>query len=175
MSQARTPEIRLVEVDRLVPFEGNPRKCGKDQLERLARSIEGFGFVEPIIAWDAPELGDDGQLLVIVGHQRLEAARQCGKKKVPVIIYPFSDRREALEYNVASNRLAEMSSWDWKKLGELIEYLDIGDGVDLELTGWTNEELEDIVTGGFKPKESTESSEESREIECPKCGYRWQS
>jgi len=29
MSQARTPEIRLVEVDRLVPFEGNPRKCGR--------------------------------------------------------------------------------------------------------------------------------------------------
>lgn len=137
-------KIEHVAIERLVPYEGNPRIEGSDQVERITESLKGFGFVEPVIAFADPA-ATDGQLTVVVGHQRLKAAHKNKDKTVPVIIYPFKDLRTALAYNIASNRLAELSSWDHQKLNENFEFLDVGD-LDLGLTGFSTEEVEDHVT-----------------------------
>lgn len=137
-------KLELVDIDRLVPYEGNPRIEGSDQVERIVESLKGFGFVEPVIAFANPA-SKDGQLTVIVGHQRLKAAQEKKEKRVPTVIYPFKDLRTALAYNIASNRLGELSSWDHQKLNENFEFLDVGN-LDLGLTGFTLEEVEDHVT-----------------------------
>lgn len=67
-----------VPIERLRPFEGNPRKIGASSLEKLRRSIEEFGFTNPILA----QRGAD---LVIAGHQRLKATQAAGLREVPVI------------------------------------------------------------------------------------------
>ena len=107
----------------------------------LAISIKGFGFVEPIIGWR----NEKNEAEIIVGHQRRDAARKQGLEKVPIIFFPFKDREEAIAYNIMSNRAAELSDWDFPKLKEDLEFLDTGN-IDLGLTGFTTEKIEDLMT-----------------------------
>ncbi|MCA9185217.1 MAG: ParB N-terminal domain-containing protein, partial [Planctomycetales bacterium] len=56
-------------VDRLVPYDKNPR-LNDDAVEAVARSIQEFGFRQPIV------VDDEG--VIIIGHTRLKAARKLG-------------------------------------------------------------------------------------------------
>ena len=59
--------IQKISVDKLNPAEYNPRKDlkpGDKEYEKLKRSIEEFGYVEPVI-WNQ-KTGN-----VVGGHQRL--------------------------------------------------------------------------------------------------------
>ena len=166
----KKPAVRMemVAISELVPYEGNPRSASRAAISRLEKSLGEFGFVEPIIGWR----DEEGRPLVIAGHQRLKAAAERGEKKVPVIIYPFKSRRQAVAYNVASNRLAELSDWDYPKLKENIELLDTGE-IDLEVTGFSSEEMEGLISwagkGYGEDKEMGEGSVKT-ENKCPKCG-----
>ena len=107
----------------------------------LAISIKGFGFVEPIIGWR----NEKNEAEIIVGHQRRDAALKEGMKRVPIIFFPFKDREEAIAYNIMSNRAAELSDWDFPKLKDDLEFIDTGN-IDLGLTGFTPEKIEDLMT-----------------------------
>ena len=80
MSQAagNVLEIQNIEITALRPDPYNPRSISDAELEALTRSIQEFGFVDPVIA-----RREDGT--VIAGHQRLVAARRLGFDTVPVI------------------------------------------------------------------------------------------
>lgn len=168
-SRRTAPKLRMVSLDRLVPYEGNPRIEGKEQVERIQLSLEGYGFVEPVIAFEDEKL-PGGMLMVVVGHQRLKAAAAHGEKAVPTIVYPFRNKRHAVGYNIASNRLAEMSSWDIPKLKENIEYLDTGE-LDLELTGFSEPEIVKFIT--WTKNKGGKEEEPGTANKCPKCGYEW--
>lgn len=165
--------IKLVDVKNLVPYDGNPRIEGKGQIDVLQQSLTGYGFVEPIIAYDDPEL-PEGKFLLIVGHKRYKAVLKNNEKRVPVIVYPFENRQQAIAYCLASNKTAEMSRWDMPKLKDNIELLDTGE-FNLELTGWKLPAIEDLMTWTKEPKAKEESicPEEKKETVCPKCGHSW--
>ena len=73
-----TSDAAAVYVDpgTLTPWEQNPRD-NEEAIDKVARSIERFGFASPIIARTA-----DGR--VIAGHTRLAAALRLDLKDVPV-------------------------------------------------------------------------------------------
>lgn len=137
-------KLELVEVGRLVPYEGNPRTAGEDALKRLEGSLREYGFVEPVIAFEDPDL-PPGKLLMVVGHQRLKAALARKERRVPVVVYPFKSKAQALAYNIASNRLAELGDWDFPKLKDNIELLDTG-ALDIETIGFSLQEIENLMT-----------------------------
>ncbi len=56
----------------------NPRRHPPAQIRSLVRSIQEFGWTNPILA--------DATGEVIAGAGRLDAARACGEKTVPVIV-----------------------------------------------------------------------------------------
>ena len=62
-------------VETLVPYARNPRN-NTAAIDAVKASIAEFGFRQPIVV--------DEKLVVIVGHTRLEAAKQLGLKTVPV-------------------------------------------------------------------------------------------
>jgi ParB-like chromosome segregation protein Spo0J len=64
--------IKQIPVDQVIPYEDNPRK-NQDAVAAVAASIEEFGFQQPIVT--------ASEMVVIVGHTRLMAARQLGLKK----------------------------------------------------------------------------------------------
>lgn len=61
----------------LRPYSGNARTHSPKQIKQIARSIERFGFNNPVLI--------DDEDLIIAGHGRVEAARQLRMKTVPCV------------------------------------------------------------------------------------------
>ena len=120
----------------LHPAEYNPRielKPGDPAYEKIARSIEQFGYVDPLV------VNKDGT--VIGGHQRLRVLKDLGATEADVVVLDLDkDHEKAL--NIALNKIT--GDWDPVKLTELIGELDL-DGYDLSLTGYSEKELEAIL------------------------------
>ena len=124
--------IEYVPIGQLKPFDGNPRKISDKGLEKLQRSVEEFGFVNPILA-------QRGTNMIIAGHQRLKAAKAAGLTEVPVVWLDMDDAT-AKAYNIADNRLQDEAEWDDELLASLLEELEAED-FDLSLTGLGPDEL----------------------------------
>jgi DNA modification methylase len=125
-------------IERLLPYAGNARIHGADQIARIAASIARFG-------WTVPALVDERGVLV-AGHGRLLAARHLGLKEVPVIRLDHLTDAEARAYRIADNKLTEIAGWDEAALAAELERLG-EDGFDLSLTGFDEEEIGRLLDG----------------------------
>lgn len=117
----------------LHPADYNPRKDlkpGDKQYEKLARSIEEFGYVEPIV-WNR-RTGN-----IIGGHQRLKVLIEKGYTEVEAVELDLSDQEERI-LNVALNKIT--GRWDTEKLISVLE--ELKDQDEMQLTGFEDWELE---------------------------------
>jgi len=129
------PKIVTIETELLIPTN-YARTHTKRQIRQIARSIERFGFTNPIL------IDDNRQILA--GHGRLEAARLLGLRTVPTLALTHLDAAEKRAYVIADNRLAELAGWDPEILAiELQELVDLG--FDVELTGFEMAEVDLIL------------------------------
>ena len=79
-------KIEHVAIDSLHPDPANPRRIGERELEALTRSLQQFGFVQPVLVRKSDNV-------VIGGHQRLVAARRLGSGALgPDARRPQADR-----------------------------------------------------------------------------------
>lgn len=123
-------------IDDLVPAPYNPRvdlRPGDPDYEKLKRSIQEFGLVEPVV-WNK-RTGH-----VVGGHQRLKILRELGYEEVEVSVVDLDEEREKL-LNVALNKIE--GDWDNFKLKELLQELEFG-GADIELTGFDEDEIDKL-------------------------------
>jgi len=131
-------DIKYLSPSDLKPYEKNPRK--NLNVDKVADSLKEFGFQQPIVV--------DKDMVVIVGHTRLEASKKLGLKEVPVLIADISPEK-AKAYRITDNRLNQDSSWDYKLLNfEMGDLMDIH--YDLSHLGFEESEIEKIVA--FEPK-----------------------
>ena len=134
--------IEKKNVKDLLPADYNPRKDlkpGDPEYEKLKRSIEQFGYVEPVI-WNE-QTG-----CVVGGHQRLKVLIDMGISEVDVVVVSLSpDKEKAL--NTALNKIS--GEWDNEKLALVIADLQ-GADFDVSLTGFDPEELEDLFRDDVK-------------------------
>ena len=100
-------EITQVEISKLKHAEYNPRKISPEDFEQIKKSIEKFGWVEPLVANRAA--GREG--VVIGGNQRLEVAQKMGMAEVPVHWVDIADIARERELNVRLNR--NQGEWDF--------------------------------------------------------------
>ena len=100
----RELKLEYVPIDELKPFDKNPRKISDAGLAKIRRSIEQFGFANPILVQKDTNV-------IIAGHQRLKAAKEAGLDQVPVV-YLDMDDETAKAYNIADNRTAEEAEWE---------------------------------------------------------------
>ena len=138
--------IEKKNVKDLLPADYNPRKDlkpGDPEYEKLKRSIEQFGYVEPVI-WNEKT----GR--VVGGHQRLKVLTDMGITEVDVVVVDMDTEKEKA-LNIALNKIS--GDWDTEKLALVIADLQ-GTDFDVSLTGFDPEELEDLfrddVKGGVK-------------------------
>jgi ParB-like chromosome segregation protein Spo0J len=89
--------VELWETDRLVPYEKNAKKHPEEQIEKLAKAIERFGWDQPIV------VDKDG--VIIKGHGRRLAALKLGRKKVPVVIRRDLSPAECDALRLSDNRV----------------------------------------------------------------------
>ena len=139
-------------VESLVPYARNPRN-NTAAIDTVKASIAEFGFRQPIVV--------DEKLVVIVGHTRLEAAKQLGLKVVPVHVAEGLTPAQAKAYRIMDNRSHENAEWD----DELLR-LEFGDlkleGFDLDLTGFDADQLDKLL--GAEQVEGLTDPDEAPEV-----------
>jgi DNA modification methylase len=132
----------------LRPYARNARTHSPKQIKQIARSIERFGFNNPLLI-------DDGDQ-ILAGHGRLLAAKQLNMKTVPCVRLSHLTEADKKAYIIADNRLAEKSGWDNEILAiELQHLVDIG--FDVDLTGFEPAETDLIIEGMGEESEQPEN------------------
>ena len=157
-------KIEYLPVEDLVPYQNNARKHTNTDVSAIAKSIEMFGFDDPIGIWKGN--------VIIEGHGRLMAAKQLGMETVPVIRLDHLTDEERRSYALVHNKSAELSEWDFSLLDiELADIdLDMSDfGFDLDLDiEQTEKEINDCEEINIE-----DYNDEQFECECPRCGFRF--
>ena len=161
-------QIETKNVKDLLPAEYIPRKNlkpGDKEYEKLKRSIEQFGYVEPVI-WNETT----GR--VVGGHQRLKVLQDMGLTEVDCVIVQMDEEKEKT-LNVALNKIS--GEWDNDKLALLIADLQ-GTDFDVSLTGFEPEELEDLFREDTKSGVKDDDFDVEAELQKPtfsKAGDLW--
>jgi ParB-like chromosome segregation protein Spo0J len=161
-------EIQKISIDKLKPAKYNPRKNlkhGDPEYEKIKRSIQEFGYVEPII-WNK-RTGN-----VVGGHQRLKILNELGETEIDCVIVDMDDISEKT-LNIALNKAT--GTWDFPSLKDLLAELDTG-AFDVSLTGFDALEIEELMTQVHpdEKKEKEKKEKEPKQIICPKCGYEFE-
>lgn len=152
----------------LLPADYNPRKDlkpGDAEYEKLKRSIEQFGYVEPVI-WNKTT----GR--VVGGHQRLKVLIDMGMTEVDCVVVEMSEEKEKA-LNVALNKIS--GDWDKDKLALLIADLQ-GADFDVSLTGFEPAEIDDLFKDTLKDGVKDDDFDVGEELEKPtfsKAGDIW--
>ena len=135
-------QIEKIQTERLIPADYNPRKDlkpGDPEYEKLKRSLEEFGYVEPVI-WNKATSH------VVGGHQRLKVLLDMGVTEVDCVVVEMDAEKEKA-LNVALNKIS--GDWDKDKLALLIADLQ-GADFDVSLTGFDPGEIDDLFKDSLK-------------------------
>ena len=150
--------IELWPMERLVPYQRNPRTHSEEQVAQIAASIAEFGFCNPILV--------DSRDGIIAGHGRLLAARKLGLDEVPVIVLDHLDENQRRAYLLADNRLSELAGWDSEMLArELKELAEAG--FDATLAGFDQKEIDDFLASLERDAEPESNEVEDEVPEVP--------
>lgn len=152
-------EIVYVSIDKIKPYENNPRN-NKKAIDKVAKSIQEYGFKVPCVV--------DSKYVLITGHTRYEAAKKLGMKKIPCIIADDLSKEKIKEFRIADNKVSEYSEWDFDKLSEELATLDMDDfqfdfGIEMSADiDWAK--VDDLTEDNYTPPEVNN-------LRCPHCGH----
>jgi DNA modification methylase len=128
------------EISKLTLDTRNPRLHSPKQVRQIARSIQAFGFVVPVLI--------DAKLKVVAGHGRVMACRLLGRSQVPTISLDHLSETQIRAFAIADNRLTENSEWNDRLLAEQLRDLAVLDlDFDLEATGFEMAEIDLRIEG----------------------------
>lgn len=150
-----------VAIDKLIPYENNARTHSDAQVDKIARSIEQFGFINPVLI--------DSDYMIIAGHGRVLGAKQIGMTEVPCIFVEDLTETQKRAYILADNKLALDAGWDDEILKvELQELKELN--FDITLTGFEDYDASDINIDNFFEQSENQKEKEPKKIQCPHCG-----
>ena len=130
--------IQTIPVTQINPAPYNPRqdlKPGDAEYEKLKKSINEFGYVEPLV-WNKRT----GTL--VGGHQRLKVLIDQGASEIDVSVVDLPIQKEKA-LNLALNKIS--GRWSEDKLAELISELNTTPDFDMSLTGFDLPEISEIL------------------------------
>ena len=154
--------IQIRKLTELVYAEYNPRKRltpADSEYKKIARSIDEFGYVDPIII--------NADNTIIGGHQRATVLKDKGFDEVQVVVLDISKEQEKA-LNVALNKIS--GEWNFEILRDLINDLDAS-GYDPTLTGFDLAEISDLLDQFHEdnaPEEDFDADAEYNNIAEPK-------
>ena len=159
-------KIEYLSKEDLKPYVNNAKLHPAEQVEQIKKSIEEFGFNDPIAIWHENE--------IIEGHGRLLAVMEMDDiTEIPVIRLDELTDEQRKAYMLVHNKLTMNTDFDIDILN--LELDDIVD-IDMEQFGF---ELDRY----FKPAQQKISDNEEIDIsdyddgnfecECPKCGFKF--
>jgi DNA modification methylase len=139
------PSLEVLPLSQLRPYSRNARTHSKKQIRQIARSIERFGFTNPVLI--------DQENTILAGHGRVAAAKLLNLSAVPCLRIETMSPAEKRAYVIADNKLALNAGWDEEILAEELSGLLAEDlGFDIALTGFSIPEI-DSLAEGLTPEE----------------------
>lgn len=161
-------KIEFIDINKIIPYEDNPRVHSDIQIEQISKSIKEFGFTVPILI--------DENKNVIAGHGRLEASKSLQLKEVPTITISNLTDQQKKAYIIADNQLTLNSNWNEDLLKSQLSFL-TENNFDLNLLGFEDAQLDNY----FKEIEEIDLTDDFKEFDeeietqhqCPKCGFKW--
>jgi DNA modification methylase len=127
---------RPVSISRLKPFSRQVRRYKASQVRKLAKSVDSFGFVLPILI--------DETQRVVGGWALVLAAQRLGLTEIPAITVTDLSELELRTLRLALNRLSEDGAWNKQELAfELKELIDLG--FEIDLTGFEIAEIDLVM------------------------------
>jgi len=129
-------QVELMLLEKIIPYGRNARKIPPTAVDKVAASIQEFGWRVPIVV--------DKNGVIICGHTRLLAAKKLGLREAPVHVAANLTPAQVRAYRLLDNRSHEETTWDLDLLG--LELLDLkGLGIDLELTGFDFHQIDELL------------------------------
>ena len=154
-------------VGELKQYEKNSRTHSAEQIKQIERSINEFGFTNPILVDENSE--------IIAGHGRLEAAKNLKLEMVPTITLEGLTQEQKKAYVIADNQLSLNAGWDFSILSEELNMLD-DIGFDISLLGFGENELANLMdlSPNFDPATEDDQGKldelDPKWVDCPHCG-----
>jgi ParB/RepB/Spo0J family partition protein len=105
-------KVTFLPLSELATNPTNARTHSPRQIQEIGRSIERFGFNNPVLI--------DERNQIIAGHGRVEAAKLLGRERVPTLRIGHLSDQDKRAFILADNKLAEKAGWDPEILA--IEY-----------------------------------------------------
>jgi ParB-like chromosome segregation protein Spo0J len=163
-------KILKVPIEKVKPWDKNPRGIRKEDFERLKRQIVKLGIYKPLVCYE-----ENGEYVTLGGNMRLRALMELGVKEVEISVVKPKNEAEKIEYSLSDNDRA--GYYEDVKLAELI-YPHISD-IDLndfkvDLGNFTS--LKNVIEEfgpDFEIKEKEIDENIETQNECPRCGYKW--
>lgn len=146
-------DIVHVETSTLTEDPSNARQHGPTNTSAVRASIRQWGFVEPLVVQRSSNQ-------VIGGNLRLQVAREMGTHTVPVV-YVDLNKKEAAALGIALNRTSELAEWNYETLSEILQGFK-EDSLDdlLAASGWSDDDLSNLINAQWNPPEGTGSPDE---------------
>ena len=129
-----TPEQTPIE--QLQPYKNNARLHSDEQVDQIAKSIEEFGFLNPVLV--------DDQNTILAGHGRVMGAKKLGLDTVPTIQIKHLSESQKKAYIIADNQIALNAGWEMQLLETELKELN-KDSFDVSLLGFDAKELDKLL------------------------------
>ena len=146
----------IVDCVELKPNPKNPNTHPNKQIQLLGKIIKGQG-------WRMPITVSKRSGFIVKGHGRLEAAFAAGIEKAPVDYQDYENEAAEHADMVADNRLAELAKTDSVLMESILSELKTTD-VDIELTGFDENELEAMLIEDYPENAVGEPKENPAEM-----------
>ncbi|MDL2318434.1 ParB N-terminal domain-containing protein [Eubacteriales bacterium OttesenSCG-928-A19] len=131
--------LQRIPVEKLKPAKYNPRKDlkpGDPAYEKIRRSLQDFGYVDPVI-WNEA-MGN-----IIGGHQRYKVLVAEGVTEIDCVVVHIENPSDEKALNIALNKAT--GDWEPTALADLLSDLQLN-GYDLGATGFDAAEIDELFT-----------------------------
>ena len=149
-------DISYKNITELKPYKNNSRTHTEKQVHQIAKSLERFGFVNPILI--------DESNTIIAGHGRFLAAKELKMEIVPTICISHLTKDEIRAYVIADNKLAQNAGWDKDILKielDALMALPLDLNIDATITGFELPEIDLIINNeGIEEAKSKKEPDE---------------
>lgn len=162
------PELTVTEqrTDALIPYARNAKIHTNEQVDQICKSIEEFGFNDPIAIWH----NANDEMEIVEGHGRVLAASKLGLEVIPTICLDHLTDEQRRAYTHVHNQLNMNTGWDFETLDLDIEELEMNLDLDFGDFGFESGFVE-WDSGVGELTEDSYNEPEKKLLRCPNCDH----
>lgn len=162
------PELTVTEqlTDALIPYARNAKIHTNEQVDQICKSIEEFGFNDPIAIWH----NANDEMEIVEGHGRVLAASKLGLEVIPTICLDHLTDEQRRAYTHVHNQLNMNTGWNFETLDLDIEELEMRLDLDFGDFGFESGFVE-WDSGVGELTEDSYNEPEKKLLRCPNCDH----